>query len=76
MTFKLLRIAQNEFSHRQRQLMMPKKLPVNHTVLAHSKQYLRNTKREDLAESIGVVSAKYPPKVKLEFLITLEYQSG
>ena len=29
-------------------------------------------KREDLAESTGVVPAKYPPKVKLEFLTTLE----
>ena len=29
-------------------------------------------KREDLAESIGVVPAKYPPKVKLELLTTLE----
>ena len=32
--------------------------------------------REDLTESTGVVSAKYPPKVKLEFLTTLECQSG
>ena len=34
--------------------------------------YLRNTKREDLTESTGVVLAKYPPKVKLELLTTLE----
>ena len=40
-----------------------------------SKQYLHNTKREDLTESIGVVLAKYPPKVKLELLTTLECQS-
>ena len=29
-------------------------------------------KRKDLIESNGVVSAKYPPKVKLELLTTLE----
>jgi len=38
-----------------------------------SKQHLYNTKIEDLTESIGVVPAKYPPKVKLEFLTILEY---
>ena len=38
-------------------------------------QHLRNTKREDLTESIDVVLAKYPPKVKLELLTTLECQS-
>ena len=53
--------------------MMPKKeSPVSHTVLMFSKQYLRNTKREDLTESTGVVLAKYPLKVKLEILTTLE----
>ena len=31
-------------------------------VLMFWKQYLRNTKKEDLTESIGVVPAKYPPK--------------
>ena len=35
-------------------------------------RHLRNTKRKDLTESSGVVSAKYPPKVKLELLATLE----
>ena len=54
--------------------MMPKKSPVSHTVLARSRQYLHN-KREDLAESTSVILAKYPPKVKLEFLTTLECQS-
>ena len=44
-------------------------------VLMFWKQYLRNTKKEDLTESIGVVPAKYPPKVKLELLTTLECQS-
>ena len=48
---------------------------VSHTVLTYSKQYLHNTKREDLIESIGVVSAKYPLKVKLELLTNLECQS-
>ena len=52
------------------------KPPIGYTVLTYSKQHLHNTKREDLAESTGVVPAKYPPKIKLEFLITLEYQSG
>ena len=44
-------------------------------VLMCSKQYLHNTKREDLIESIGMVLAKYPLKVKLELFTTLEYQS-
>ena len=35
-------------------------------------RHLHNTKRKDLTESIGVVPAKYPPKVKLELLTTLE----
>ena len=35
-------------------------------------RHLRNTKREDLIESTGVVPAEYPPKVKLELLTTLE----
>ena len=35
-------------------------------------RHLRNTKREDLIESTDVVPAKYPPKVKLELLTTLE----
>ena len=44
-------------------------------VLMYSKQYLRNTKREDLTKSTGVVPAKYPSKVKLELFTTLECQS-
>ena len=57
-------------------LMMPKKeSPVNHMVLTFSKQYLRNTKREDLTESTGVVPVKYPLKVKLELFTTLECQN-
>ena len=47
---------------------------VSHTVLMCSKQHLHNTKREDLTKSTGVVPAKYPPKVKLELLTTLECQ--
>ena len=52
--------------------MMPKKSLVSHTVLAHSKQHLQKKKREDLAESTGMVQTKYPPKVKLELLTTLK----
>ena len=44
-------------------------------VLTCSKQYLHNTKREDLTKSTGVVPAKYVPKVKLELFTTLECQS-
>ena len=51
------------------------KSTVSHTVLTCSKQYLHNTKREDPIESTGVVLAKYPSKVKLELLTTLECQS-
>ena len=50
MAFKLLKIAQNKFSHRWRQLMMQKKSPVSHTVLAHSKQHLHNKKRRPRRE--------------------------
>ena len=39
------------------------------------KQHLRSTKKENLIESIGVVSAKCPPKVKLELFTTLECQN-
>ena len=52
------------------------KSTVSYTVLTYSKQYLHNMKREDLTESTGVVPAKYSLKVKLEFLTTLECQSG
>ena len=48
------------------------KSSVSYTALTCSKQCLHNTKREDLAESTGVVPAKYPPKVKLELLTTLK----
>ena len=51
------------------------KSTVSHTVLTYSKQHMYNTKREDLEESTGVVPAKYPPKVKLKLLTTLECQS-
>ena len=51
------------------------KSTVGHMVLMYSKQYLRNTKREDLTKSTGVVPAKYPSKVKLELFTTLESQS-
>ena len=52
--------------------MMPKKSPVSHTILTHSKKGTCTIKREDLTESTGVVPAKYPPKIKLELLTTLE----
>ena len=48
------------------------KSSVSYTALTCSKQCLHNIKREDLAESTGVVPAKYPPKVKLELLTTLK----
>ena len=48
------------------------KSTVSYTALTCSKQRLHDTKREDLAESTGVVPAKYPPKVKLELLTTLK----
>ena len=48
---------------------------VSHTVLTCSKQHLRNTKREDLTKSTGVVPTKDPLKVKLELLTTLECQN-
>ena len=50
MAFRLLRIAQNEFPHRQHQLMMPKKSLVSHTVFAYSKQHLHNKKRRPRRE--------------------------
>ena len=48
-----------------RGLMMPKKSPVSHTVPTRLIPDLPNTEK-DLIESIGVVPAKDPPKVKLE----------
>ena len=52
------------------------KPPVSYTVLTYLKQHLHNTKREDLTKSTDVGPAKYPLKVKLELLTTLECQSG
>ena len=44
-----------------------KKSLVSRTVLTYSIPDLHNTeKEEDLTESTGVVSTKYPPNVKLE----------
>ena len=44
-----------------------KKSSVSHTVVTYLIPNLPNTKKEmDFTESISVVSAKYPPKVKLE----------
>ena len=49
---------------------MPKKSTVNHRYVLKIAPIQH--KREDLAESTGVVSAKYPLKVNLELLTTLE----
>ena len=44
-----------------------KKSSVSHTVVTYLIPNLPNTEKEmDFTESISVVSAKYPPKVKLE----------
>ena len=49
------------------------KSPVSHTVLTRSKSNSTcTTKRNDLAESTGVVPAKYPPKVKSELFSQLQ----
>ena len=40
--------------------MMPKIVSKLHS------PYMRNKEEEDLIESIGMIPAKYPPKVKLE----------
>ena len=40
-------------------------------MITYSKRNLRNRNKEDLAESTGVVPAKYPPKVKLERISTI-----
>ena len=48
-----------------------RKSTVSYTVNTCSQRHLHNTKRKDLTESIGVVPAKYPLKVKLEVLTTL-----
>jgi len=50
------------------------KSTVSHTA-SHARNNTCKTKREDLIESTGVVPTKYPLKVKLELLTTLEYQS-
>ena len=66
----LLRVTINTLSC----VMMPK----NHqwaTQSLHVQNNTCTTKRDDLTESIGVMSAKYPSKVKLELLTTLECQS-
>ena len=43
---------------------------MSHTVFTCSRQNLRNRNKEDLTESIGVVLAKCPLKVKLERIST------
>ena len=43
---------------------------MSHIVLTCSRQNMRNKNKEDLAESTGVVPAKYPLKVKLERIST------
>ena len=51
-----------------------RKSTVSYTVSTCSQWHLHNTKRIDLTESTGVVLAKYPLKVKLGLLTTLECQ--
>ena len=53
-------------------LMMLGKSPMRYTANTRSNDTCATQKREDLTESTDVVPAKYPPKVKLEFLTTLE----
>ena len=53
-------------------------MPKNHQWATQSLYTQNDTytiKREDLTKSIGVVSAKYPQKVKLELFTTLECQN-
>ena len=49
------------------------------STLSHTASRVRNNtckmKRKDLTESIGVVPAKYPPKVKLKLLTILKCKS-
>ena len=52
--------------------MKLRKSIVSYTENTQSQRHLHNTKKKDLTKSIGVVPAKYPPKVKLELLTTLE----
>ena len=59
-------------SHRRRQLMMLRKSTMSYMANMQSQRHLHNTKKEDLTESTGVVSAEYPLKVKLELLKPLE----
>ena len=47
------------------------KSSVSCVVITYSKRNLRNRNKEYLAESTGVVPAKYPPKVKLERISTI-----
>ena len=52
--------------------------PKNHqwaTWFSHAWNNTCTIKKEDLAKSTDVVPVKYPPKVKLELLTTLECQS-
>ena len=53
-------------------LIMLGKSPVRYRANTLSNDNGATQKREDLTESTDVVPAKYPPKVKLELLTTLE----
>ena len=75
---KVLHVIPIKYAPGQNLVIIPddaEKSTVSYMVLTCSKQHLHNTKREDLAESTGVVLAKYPPKVKLELLTILECQN-
>ena len=50
--------------------MMPKISLVSYTILTLEK-VICATKRKDLTESIGVMPAEYPPKIKLELFSQL-----
>ena len=52
-------------------MMMLKKSPISYIVLLYPKRHLHSKKEEDLKESIRVVPAKYPPKVKSELFSQL-----
>ena len=50
--------------------MMPKISLVSYTILTLEK-VIYATKRKDLTENTGVMSAEYPPKIKLELFSQL-----
>ena len=47
-------------------IIIAQKSPVSYTILTLKRVSYATKKKKDLTESIGVVPAEYPPKVKLE----------